>query len=405
MTNPHLLEEKISGNIVPNSWYKIFKTCNKPDLIAITILSEVLFKYRTGEVIQGKWRVNYGYFENKFDFSKNQIRSALTRLEVHKIVVREIKTESHNDRKYGGVLYLIYNHEVLQSIQKNFLSPQKKLIPPCEKPHPNKSSNKIILTIKDVEKINELSASKYTLVYCQETLERIQNQYPNLIFSSKPSLIRYLQKTLKSSNNIGLINNSSVSLTSLCKENSSDLNKYLSVLADCDEKTFCENWNENIYEFNQKMSSLIKNTLPKEVVAKIENSFLLCKAKDGSLFVKILCPKSLVFPHQKSLIEIAKNVLQSSNIVFQYLKFSQLCSAKLFAILKLRLYFTHGIRMYSSWFKHLSFGSFRDNELILFGTNQFITGWIDEHWGQEILGCINSFCKDVQGVKIQLQIS
>jgi hypothetical protein len=405
MTNPHLLEEKVSGNIVPNSWYKIFKTCNKPDLIAITILSEVLFKYRTGEVVQGKWRVNYGYFENKFDFSKNQIRSALTRLEVHKIVTREIKTESHNDRKYAGVVYLIYNHEVLQSMQKNFLSPQKKLTPPCEKSHPNKSSNKIILNIKDVEKINELSESKYTLVYCQETLARVQNQYPNLIFSSKPSLIRYLQKTLKSCNNFQVTSNSNATLNLSCKENSSDLNKHLSALEDCDEKTFSQDWQKTAYEFNQSMNLSIKDALPRELVGKIENSFLLCKAKDGSFLIKILCPKSIVFPHQKGLIEIAKSILQSSDITFQYLKFGQLCNTKLFAILKLRLYFTHGIRMYSSWFKHLSFGSSQDNEWVLFGTNKFITGWIDEHCGQEILGCINSFCKSVQGVKIQLQTS
>jgi hypothetical protein len=402
MTNLPLLEEKISGNIIPHSWYKIFKTCNKPDLIAITILAEVLFKYRTGQVVKGKWRVNYGYFENKFDFSKNQIRAALTRLEAYKVVTREITTESHNDRKYGGVLYLIYNHEALQLIQKNFTCHEKKLTPPCEKPHPNKSSNEIILNIKDLEKINESNGPKYSLEYCKQILLNIQDRYPNLIFSTKHSLINYLKKTLRSYNKISSSNFSSIS--NLCQnEDSLDLERHLSHFENYSEQNDKPGY-EAIFEFNQSMNAAIKNSLPKELLVKIENSFLLTKAKnDGDFVVQILCAKSFVLPYENPLLEIAKGILNSPNVVFQYLKFDQLNSVKLFAILKLKLYFTHGLRMYSSWFKHLDFGYFKGSEWVFCVNNKFIRDWIEDHYREEILSCINSFRKGENGLQIQVQ--
>ncbi len=403
MTSLPLSEEKISGNIVPHSWYKIFKTCNKPDLIAITILAEVLFKHRTGQVTQGKWRVNYGYFENKFDFSKNQIRAALTRLEAYKIVTREVRTESHNDRKYGGVLYLIYNHQALQLIQKNFTSLQKKLTPPCEKLDPNKRSNEIILTIKDVEKINESSSVKYNLTYCQETLIKIQKRYPNLIFSTKFSLIEYLKKTLKSYNKATELCKTLSNSFQSQKETDFDLDQHLSHFEDSLEKTHDKPLHEVVLEFNQSMNTELKNVIPKEICSKIENSFLLLEKKDGLFTIKILCAASLVLPHQNRLIEIARKILKSPNVVFQYLEFDQLSSAKLFAILKLKLYFTHGLRMYSSWFKHLDFAYFQGNEWVFFVTNKFVKDWIDEHYREEILGCIHSFCEGENGLQIQVQ--
>ena len=203
MTCAHLV-----GNIIPHSWYKIFKTtCSKPDLTAITILSEVFFKYRLNESKIYKWQVSYRYFENKFNFSKNQIRSALIRLEALNIVSREIVTEVINNNKYGGILKLVFHSDNLSKLQENFFCNEvtKLHTPPLKKTEPNKelykNNNRSInfsLNKDDIALLNQKTNTHYTLSSCEELLQQLFNKYPNLSFTSKTNLLTYLEKTLNS---------------------------------------------------------------------------------------------------------------------------------------------------------------------------------------------------------------
>ena len=390
--------ENVSGNIVPNSWYKIFKTSKKPDLVSITILAEVLFKYRTGEMVKRRWRVNYGYFENKFEFSKNQIRCAFTRLESFGIITREVLTENYNNRKYGGVLYLIFDCEKLDALQKNLSPPVKNTHPPCEKSqaiNSTKRSNEIITTY-DVEKINASLKTSHTLDYCEKVLSEIKQKYPNLIFSSKCGLIQYLKKTLQSSLKDTLP--TKATLTS-----NLDLQHHICLLSETITPEEAHNSLQAIWNFNHQMKDLLKDLLPNSYLA-IANSFLPIFHKDGSCVVKFLCKQSLVLPYKSLIEEIACKVLANIKVDFQYLD-NKPSLEESFAILKLRLYFIYGLETYISWFNRLNFGSIEGQECTLVVSTKFLRNWIQDHYGDTILSCIQSINKVIQNLTIDVQPS
>lgn len=375
--------EKISGNVVPNCWYKIFKTCDKPDLIAITILSEILFKYRIGEIPNGRWRVSYGYFENKFEFSKNQIRSAFTRLEEYKVVAREIVTEVLNSRKYGGVLYLLFNYKNLQAIQEKICAPLKQNAhPPCEKSEPNKSFNNIKLNSNDVEKINLANLSKYTLEHCNNVLDQVKARYPNLMFASKSSLLNYLRKALKTF--------SSFKSSFPLKTDTGVLHSFIT---------------KSAYDFNQNMNAKIEAIIPQDICTKVVNSFVLLESQNDSFVIKVLCNKSLVSPYENALHKAASEILLTSSISFEYLENDSTSLKDLFEALKLKLCFMYGAPMYFSWFNKLNFGSLLKGEWTLFASSQFIRDWIYEHCGDTILSCLQSIDLNAKSLEIHFQNS
>ena len=96
------------GNVVPNFWYKtIVDQKGRPDLGAITLLSEILALYRlipkdkvssnafidTDQqpvLIGNSIRTSNDYFANKFGFSKDMVRRGLIFLEKLNIVERDV---------------------------------------------------------------------------------------------------------------------------------------------------------------------------------------------------------------------------------------------------------------------------------------------------------------------------
>ena len=79
------------GNIVPHWWYKeIRATGDKPDLVAITILSELYFLYRKNN--GAEFNDGYTYFERKFDFTRSQLKDAIIRLDNKGLAYRSFRT-------------------------------------------------------------------------------------------------------------------------------------------------------------------------------------------------------------------------------------------------------------------------------------------------------------------------
>lgn len=200
--------EKIRGNLIPNSWYKIILTdSGKPDLVSITILSEVFFKHRMGNMPSGHWKVQYSYFEAKFGFSRVQIRHSLIRLEKLGLLKREITTEVIGFCKYGGTMSLLFFEKALLKLESTN-RPDKLATPPIQKSEPyNKRLNNIkeFLNQNDVDTINTDLGSFVSLKQCSELLQGICSKYPNLIFYSKKSLITYLKKALVSRGTLSMI--------------------------------------------------------------------------------------------------------------------------------------------------------------------------------------------------------
>ena len=111
----------ITGNVVPTSWFsKIKLDSGRPDTVAIIILSELLYWYRpteskdevTGQTIWKKkfyadlLQKSIGDLADKFNFSYEQVKQALNRLQESGYIIKRKRHEIINGRKYGNHLYI-----------------------------------------------------------------------------------------------------------------------------------------------------------------------------------------------------------------------------------------------------------------------------------------------------------
>jgi hypothetical protein len=124
-TSPKLLNpiDLGAGNIVPNWMYKkILTTGGKSDTMAIALLSELWFLYRsTG---QEEHQKDYDYFCNKFNLSRYQVREAFIRLEALGLMKRSVGTIIVQGRKIANILFVTLNVKKLLEITPSYLRPE-----------------------------------------------------------------------------------------------------------------------------------------------------------------------------------------------------------------------------------------------------------------------------------------
>ena len=90
------------GDVIIHKWYKQF--CledGNPDLVAITILGDIVAWYRNGtnnhycelapRLHGHSLYLSYNYYEQKFGFREDRVRRALTRLYAQNILKRSFK--------------------------------------------------------------------------------------------------------------------------------------------------------------------------------------------------------------------------------------------------------------------------------------------------------------------------
>ena len=128
-------EIPFQGNIVPHSWYDYIKDSRgKPDLIAIVLLSDIVYWYRphiirdetSGRILglqkkfaADKLQRSYGSFAKQFGLSKFQVRRALRYLEstgVISLTLRNIVLES--GLRLSNVLYIGIHPDALMEITR-----------------------------------------------------------------------------------------------------------------------------------------------------------------------------------------------------------------------------------------------------------------------------------------------
>lgn len=122
-----------SGNIIPHTWYQsIMRKNGKPNLVAITILSDIVYWYRPIEIRDERtgqflgWRKKFkadklqrGYadFAKMYGVSKGQVKAAMDELEEQGIINREFRTiVMKNGRAANNVLYIGLNSDTLLDI-------------------------------------------------------------------------------------------------------------------------------------------------------------------------------------------------------------------------------------------------------------------------------------------------
>ncbi|MGD6845257.1 DnaD domain-containing protein [Bacillus infantis] len=122
----------IQGNVVPMQWYKniTFKN-NKPNFVAITLLSDIVYWYRptvvrdelTGQIVETKKKFkadmlqrNYQAFSDQFGFTKRQVKEAMDFLVEHNLVVRQFRDiKAASGISVNNVMYL---EPVVENIKK-----------------------------------------------------------------------------------------------------------------------------------------------------------------------------------------------------------------------------------------------------------------------------------------------
>ncbi|PCJ28930.1 MAG: hypothetical protein COA94_03350, partial [Rickettsiales bacterium] len=106
------------GNIVPHCWYKSIKApSGKPDLVAITILSELWFLHRKSGGVE--FNDGYSHFERKFDFSRSQLQDATLRLHETGLLRRSFRALVINGRTFPNELHLALNIVALMAMLPN----------------------------------------------------------------------------------------------------------------------------------------------------------------------------------------------------------------------------------------------------------------------------------------------
>lgn len=116
----------ITGNIIPESWYKtiVKPKTGKPNLRAIIFLADIIYWYRptevrdevTGQVIGYKKKMHgdllqrsYLDWANKFGCSKGEATTTIDDLEALGVVNKVFRTVEYNGMRIGNVLYLGLN--------------------------------------------------------------------------------------------------------------------------------------------------------------------------------------------------------------------------------------------------------------------------------------------------------
>lgn len=117
-----LKDMHISGNVIPSKWYRtIVNDKGKPNITAITVLSEIVFLYRpypckdeSGQIVGYKnkvrtefLRVTYRQFEDKFGFSKDVTRASLDFLKNLGVIDKIVRTEEIEGVRVSNVLNIV----------------------------------------------------------------------------------------------------------------------------------------------------------------------------------------------------------------------------------------------------------------------------------------------------------
>lgn len=133
----------VTGNVIPATWYKtITGPTGKADLVAINILSDILYWYRpreirdefTGDVVAYQKRFfsdllqrSYEQFADHFGISKRQAKDAVVHLEELGAVRRVFRNVESSAGTMGNVMFVAISPSVSTSLLIRRPSPHRTL--------------------------------------------------------------------------------------------------------------------------------------------------------------------------------------------------------------------------------------------------------------------------------------
>lgn len=146
---------RFDGNVIPHQWFQHITFANgKADLVAIMILSEIVYWYRpsvkrdadTGELLEVKKRFkadllqrSYESFAVQFGISKRQATDAIKRLEEAQLIKRHLRTVRTNTATLSNVLFIELLHDnlsQLMTINRDTLDDSMQTVSHCNEISP-----------------------------------------------------------------------------------------------------------------------------------------------------------------------------------------------------------------------------------------------------------------------------
>jgi len=191
-------EVPITGNITPPIWYKrILLDTGKPDFVAVTLLSDIVYWYRPMEVrdeatgfvsrLQKRFKGDllqrsYRQYENQYGIKKRIVKEAMDRLEKQGLIRREFRDITlENKTKLMNVMYIDIFPEKIAEISRDEIT-QETSGPTVQRSEIENEEVKITpveITVKSSN--NEASnkgGTKYRTTSPEKSYDPIRNNVP-----------------------------------------------------------------------------------------------------------------------------------------------------------------------------------------------------------------------------------
>jgi hypothetical protein len=218
-----MLNFRIEGNIIPQSWFKYIRNGSKPDLIAIHILSDILYWYRptevrneqTNEIIRYKQKFaadklqkSYTDYSTALGVTKKSVKSSIDNLVKLGFLKREFRNIRYGNVACSNVMFVEPIIENIKDITYRILkelpqddghnpnTPTEKvgyppgngeMVPPKMEGYPIANGGTYTETTPEITTYNKNNMSKQSFDYYNdgENKENISNSYTQekLIFN------------------------------------------------------------------------------------------------------------------------------------------------------------------------------------------------------------------------------
>ena len=373
------------GNIIPVEWINSIRLpTNKPDLISIFLLSDIVYWYRpttirdefSSKIIGYKKKfkadlLQKGYkdLEDLFGLSAKQTREAFIRLENLGLIKRIFRTIESNGTKLSNVMFIQIFPKEIARITSNTLFPKK------ETPYLPKE--------KQLVPSVEIAPSQKGNTYTKTTT--------NNSFSLSSSISKKQIKKVS--------------------EDFSELNER--------EKEMLEIWNEIIEEKNEakvqltsKRAKLLDLCLTKIFKGDIDQWKQLCLKIASSKFLMgeitnfkikldwILKEENLLKILENNYVMGDRQVIEA-NIPIDITE--EIISDPLWKQTREELKKQLGEGIFNSWIAKLGFEGIEEQTACLLAPTKFIKEWIMNNYCENIKKSFNKYGTNIQEILIQLK--
>lgn len=353
------------GNIIPIEWLKHIRLpSNKPDLVSIFLLSEIVYWYRpttirdefSGRIISYKKKFradllqkSYKDLEELFGLTKDQIKDSLQRLEKLNLIKRVFRNITYQGSSLTNVMFIQINPLEISKIT------EKKL-------------DKGINPHTTEEKSPEVRGNTHT--------PKRLNPHTNTKNTTK----------ITTNNSLSLKNSKKIEQNNLEREKEM-LNIWDKIIREGDKPSVP----------SQSRLFALKKVLEDYFESNIENWRNYCLNIKKSNFLMGGGPNNWKADltwviRQENLIRVLEGYYhQKEGKTFENNKeelneeAEEICDDAIWNKVKEILKTKRGESTYKSWFKKLNLKGYEDNKVLLFASTKFIKEWIISNYHGDII--------------------